>query len=142
MPYTDTQKAEAVDFYLEHGTTKAARHIGVTTRTINNWVKAAGVTSQERIEKTQPARDALAAERAVKREELRVLLLDAPIRHVRQAIETGKARDAQSWMVSAGIGVDKFRLEMGEATALVITGDMMDQAINEMRAELGDVDSD
>jgi len=83
-----------------------------------------GVTSQERIEKTEQAREVLAATHAEKREELRVLLLGAPIHLVRQAIETGKARDAESWMTAAGIGIDKFRLEMGEATGRTETIDL------------------
>ncbi len=122
--YSDTQKAEAVELYLTDGTAKAAKQFGVTTRTINNWVKDAGVTSQERIEKTEGAREVLAATQAEKREELRVLLLDAPIRLVQQAIDTDRARDAQSWMIAAGIGVDKFRLEMGEATGRTETVDL------------------
>ncbi len=48
MNYTDAQKAEAVDLSVEVGTAEAARRTNVTTRTINKWMKAAGVTSPER----------------------------------------------------------------------------------------------
>ena len=136
--YTDTQKAEAVSLYVEVGTAEAARRIGVTPRSINNWAKAAGVTSQERIQKTEGAREVLKATHAEQREELRRLLLEAGIHHVKEAIAAASGRDAQAWMIGAGIGIDKYRLEMGEATELVITGDMMDQALMTWEAELGE----
>ena len=139
--YTDEQKSDAVTLYVEHGTAEAAELTGINGRSILRWAQAAGVVSQDRIEKTEQAREVLAATQAVKREELRVLLLDAPIRLVQQAIETEKARDAQSWMVAAGIGVDKFRLEMGEATEVIITGDMMDKALLDWETELGQNDT-
>ncbi len=139
--YTDAQKAEAVELYVEVGTAEAARRVGVATRTITRWASAAGVVSQDRIEKTEGAREVLEATQAEMREELRVLLLEAPIAHVKSAIGTDKARDAQSWMVAAGIGVDKFRLEMGEATEVIITGDMMDKAILDWETELGQNDT-
>ena len=139
--YTDAQKAEAVDLYVEVGTAEAARQTGITGRSITRWAKAAGVVSQDRIEKTEDAREVLAATQAEKREELRVLLLDAPIAHVKLAIGADKARDAQSWMVAAGIGVDKYRLEMGEATEVIITGDMMDKALLDWETELGQNDT-
>ncbi len=139
--YTDEQKTDAVTLYVEHGTAEAARQTGINARSILRWAKSAGVVSQDRIEKTEQAREVLAATQAEKRGELRVLLLDAPIRLVQQAIETEKARDAQSWMVAAGIGVDKFRLEMGEATEVIITGDMMDKALLDWETELGQNDT-
>ncbi len=139
--YTDEQKSDAVTLYVEHGTAEAAELTGINGRSILRWAQAAGVVSQDRIEKTEQAREVLAATQAEKRGELRVLLLDAPIRLVQQAIETEKARDAQSWMVAAGIGVDKFRLEMGEATEVIITGDMMDKALLDWETELGQNDT-
>ncbi len=122
--YTDAQKAEAVELYVEVGTAEAARRIGVTGRTITNWAKAAGVTSQERVQKTESAREVLQATQAEKREELRVLLLDAGIHHVTQSIAADTGRDAQAYMTGAGIGIDKYRLEMGEATGRTETVDL------------------
>ena len=135
--YTDAQKAEAVDLYVEVGTAEAARRTGASTRSIIGWAKKAGVTAQAKVEKTEVAREVLAAVTAKKREELREVLLDAGIHHVGRSIAADTGRDAQAYMIGAGISVDKYRLEMGEATELVITGDMMDQAINELRADLG-----
>lgn len=136
--YTDAEKAEAVELYVEVGTAEAARRIGVTPRSINNWAKAAGVTSQERIEKTESAREVLKATHAEQREELRGLLLEAGINHVKKSINAEAGRDAQAWMIGAGIGIDKYRLEMGEATDVIITGDMMDKAIIELRADIAE----
>jgi hypothetical protein len=44
-------------------------------------------------------------------------------------------------MTTAAIGIDKYRLEMGEASEVVVTGDMMDQAILAMKVELGEEDT-
>lgn len=141
MIYTDIQKAEAVALFDKVGRAEASRQTGIPGRTIGSWVKAAGGSAQAKIQKTEAAREVLAAVQAEKREEMRVLLLDAPIRHLQQAIETDRARDAQSWMISAGIGVDKFRLEMGEATGRTETVDLsqaeatLDQEIIRLSAE-------
>ena len=48
---------------------------------------------------------------------------------------------ACSSRVGVGTFLDKYRWEMGEATEVVITGDMMDQAILGMKAELGENDT-
>ena len=138
MNYTDAQKAEAVKLYVEVGTAEAARRIGASKASIVGWAKAAGVTSQAKVQKTEVAREVLAAVTARKREELRELLLDAGIRHVERSIAADSGREAQAYMIGAGIGIDKYRLEMGEATELVITGDMMDQALMTWEAELGE----
>ena len=136
--YTDAQKAEAVNLYVEVGPTEAAKQTGISRRSINTWANQAGHTAQANIKKTEAAREVLASATAVKREELREVLLDAGIHHVKQSIAAESGRDAQAYMTGAGIGIDKYRLEMGEATEVVITGDMMDQAIMELRANSGE----
>ena len=138
--YTDEQKAEAVRLYVEVGTAEAARRIGTSGRTITRWAKAAGVTSQDRVEKTDAARQVLASTQAEKREHVRVLFLDR-IESCLEALDPTRPRDAKDLMTTAAIGLDKYRLEMGEASEVVITGDMMDQAILAMRAELGEEDT-
>ena len=122
--YTDAQKAEAVRLSVEVGTAEAARQTGVSTRSITNWAKDAGVTAQAKVEKTEVAREVLAAVTAKKREELREVLLDAGIHHVKQSMAADTGRDAQAYMIGAGIGVDKYRLEMGEATGRTETVDL------------------
>ncbi len=125
MPqYSDTQRREAVDLFEKIGRAEASRQTGIPGRTIGSWAKRDGITAQASVQKTEAARLVLAASNAERREEIRSLLLDAQVRHLQQAIATDRARDAQSWMVSVGIGVDKFRLEMGEATGRTETVDL------------------
>ena len=122
--YTDAQKAEAVKLYDEVGATEAARQTGISRRSINTWANQAGHTAQANIKKTEAAREVLAAVTAKKREELREVLLDAGIHHVKQSIAADSGREAQSYMTGAGIGIDKYRLEMGEATGRTKTVDL------------------
>ena len=122
--YTDAQKAEAVQLSVDVGTAEAARQTGASKRSIVGWVKAAGVTTQAKIQKTEAAREVLAAVTAKRREELDGLLLDAGIHHVKQSMAADSGREAQAYMIGAGIGIDKYRLEMGEATGRTETVDL------------------
>ncbi len=122
--YTDAQKAEAVNLYLVIGATAAAKQTGISRRSISTWANQAGHTAQANIKKTEVAREVLASAVAEKREELRGLLLEAGIHHVTQSIAADTGRDAQAYMTGAGIGIDKYRLEMGEATGRTETVDL------------------
>ncbi len=156
MPqYTDTQRSEAVTLYVEHGAAEAARRTGINKRSISRWASAADV-SADRDKNLTDGADRLALQSREKREQLRIDALDkaadmlarmdqphidykAAGRELHKVeYETARSGDVKNYAVSFAILLDKYRLEMGEATALVITGDMMDQAINEMRIELGD----
>ncbi len=45
MPYTNQQKDEAVDLYVEYGAAAAARLTGVSSRSVRGWARAAGVAA-------------------------------------------------------------------------------------------------
>ena len=113
--YTDeTRKAAADRVAAGESPTAIARDIGVTPRTINNWAKKYGVTSQERTKKAAEAREVLAAKQDAKREQLKNLLLDKALM-LTEAIAPGKGvRDNAT---ALGILIDKYRLEMGESTS-------------------------
>lgn len=129
--YTPQQRTEAVDAYLEHGATEAARITGIPKRTINRWATDDGATS-DKAEQTQTARDMLAQANAKRREELRALLMEKAVDLMRRMDEPhidfkGKdafivtypkatSGDVRNYAVSVGVLIDKFRLEMGEAT--------------------------
>jgi transposase len=131
MTYSDKQKSEALKLYVELGTAEASRRTKVNPRTLKHWVQAAGL-SQARAEKTETAREALAKERGEKRERLRNLLLDKAIDLINRMDEPHKdfrGKDAdevwwdkapagavQNYATSVAILIDKYRLEMGEAT--------------------------
>ncbi len=138
--YTDTQKREAVNLYLKHGTAEAARRTGITGRSIVRWAKATGV-SQDKAEQTEAAREQLALKNAERRERIRTTMLekiedilgrmDMPHHDYRAAgkelhrIEWDSARsgDVKNYAVSAAVLIDKFRLEMGEHTSKISVAD-------------------
>lgn len=132
MPYTEEQKAEAVELAQEVGTSEASRRTGASATSIKRWTADAGLTDQTKREKTEAAREQLAIQRAKKREDLRNLLLDKALDLLGRMDEEhkdyrGKDVTAVYWdkapsgatkdyATAAAILIDKFRLEMGEAT--------------------------
>lgn len=118
--YTDAQKADAVAIYVEHGLAEAHRRTGIPKPTLKRWLENEGIdpseTTARSVEKTRAATEAASAGAAEKRALLQTELLDAAREHVAMARITLDGKDAQHWMTAAAIGVDKFRLEKGEAT--------------------------
>lgn len=43
--WTEEQKAEALELYVEHGPSEAARRTGIPSKTISSWAKRSGVQS-------------------------------------------------------------------------------------------------
>ncbi len=135
MPYTVEQKQEAVDLYTTVGTAEAARQTGVTTRTITNWAKAAGVTSEERAKTVKHVDKGRAAANEARRQRLRDTILEKAedmLNRMDQAhhdfkvvgkrveqVDWGQARstDVKNYAVAFGVLLDKYRLEMGETTS-------------------------
>ena len=129
--WTEEQKAEAIALTAEHGLAHAWRETGIPKPTIVRWCKDAGV---ERFhpEKTRAAVDALTARAAHIREQVRLELLEkvADLLERMDAPHTdfkGKDSDevvypiapaaaVQNYATSIGILIDKYRLEVGEAT--------------------------
>ncbi len=62
MAYTDAERAEAVELYLQHGLAEAHRRTDVSRGTLRNWAKAAGHDTAElsarASEKTKAATEA------------------------------------------------------------------------------------
>jgi len=157
--YTAAQKTKAVDLYLKHGTAEAARQTGISGRTITRWAKTSGVVSQDR-EKTETARQELARRNAERRERIRSLILEkaedilhrmdephADFKVVDKGIEkvvwdSARSGDVKNYALSLAILIDKYRLEMGEATGRTETIDLaaaesrIDQEIERLSAEI------
>ena len=130
--YSDEQRAEALSLYVEHGTAHASDATGIPRRTLLEWVTKEGF-AQARAKKTEAARDQLARDHAVRREELRVLMLDkardALLRMDEEHIEY-RCKDARpvtyprapadafaKYALAFCQLFDKYRLEMGEPTS-------------------------
>ena len=74
--YTDTQKTNAVDLYVKHGTAEAARRTGITGRSIIRWANAAGVVSPDSPKQVLEANQHAAKRNREQRERIRSLILD------------------------------------------------------------------
>ncbi len=150
--YTDTQRREAVDLYIEHGTAEAARRSGISTRSIKRWAKDSDVVAQAR-DKTGQAREELARLNVERRERIKTLLLekiedllgrmnlphiDFKGKDARQVTyPTATSGDVKNYAVSVAVLIDKYRLEMGESTSRAeITFEQAEDRLDEEFAEL------
>lgn len=134
MVYTDDQRADALRLYEEHGAAGACRLLdyAVSPATVRVWAHRAGL-KRYTSEKTAEATAAHQLRQAEMREELRELFLskamdmllrmDEPHLDYRGkdaspvTWEKAPARECQAYMTAAATALDKFRLEMGEATS-------------------------
>ena len=129
--YTPDQKTEALELYVEHGPAEASRQCGIPSGTIRSWAYRADLP-RLRYEKTTEATKAAQAGAEQKRSELRELLLDQAIdllHRMNAPHKDFKGKDAttvwwdtapsgatKDYATAAAILIDKYRLEMGEAT--------------------------
>lgn len=129
--YTAKERAEAVALVAEHGLAHTWHATGIPKPTLARWADDAGL-ERTGTEKTRAATEALRARHAAVREQVRLELLekvsdlldrmDAP--HVefkgkdadRVTYPIAPASAVQNYATSVGILIDKYRLEMGEAT--------------------------
>lgn len=129
--YTDDEKSEALSLYMDVGVAESARRTGINPLTISSWARRAGLHTNAPV-KTREATEALRAKAGEMREELRLRMLhkaldlidrmDAP--HVEfkgkdaQAVTypIAPAGAVQNYATSVAILLDKYRLELGEAT--------------------------
>ncbi len=151
MPqYTDTQRAETVALYDEHGTAKTAKITGVNPRTIRRWAKLAGHVSEANAEKTATAR-AAATERVAQAwgdfREAEAMGAGATAIRAREAITAAiadpktSATEAKALAVTYGILIDKAELLSGNATERVqvwVESDV-DAELRALVAELDEV---
>jgi len=134
MTYTEEQKAEALAAYLEVGSAEAGRRLGIPSRTIRHWVTQRAL-AQVRREKTEVAIAQLVLLQEHMREELRTRLLEKGLDaldrmdqvhvdyrgkdSVRVEWEVAPAAAFKDYAVAMAVLLDKYRLEMGEATQRV-----------------------
>jgi len=125
------QRAEALAIYVQKGVAEASRQTGVPKPTIASWARRGRVHTVAPV-KTRAATEMLMAQSAQLRERLRFKLLekadDLLDRMDAEHIDfKGKDSDevvypiapasaVQNYATSVGILIDKYRLEVGEAT--------------------------
>lgn len=133
--YTAEQRADALRLYQLKGPHAASRETDIPAATISSWAKRSGIRMVD--VKTRYPREAieeLRAKRGAIREELQLRMLATALHLVERIDEphvdylrgadgieavtyqTAPAKAAQAYSVAAGILLDKYRLELGEAT--------------------------
>jgi len=155
MVYTEEQKAKWVQLYLEVGPDEASEQVGCSRRQGYRWLGSHGVT----VKKPDERRAETEARHALKRQELRDLLLDQALdmlhrmneMHVEWREVDGKeeqivhrvagANEVKSYALAAGILIDKMRLENGEVTGRQesIHLGFVESEIRRLEAEVGAV---
>lgn len=138
--YTDAQRGKALALYRDKGPREAARRTKIPARTISRWARSANV-STDVVAKTAEATEAAKARNAELRENLRGKLLEKALdclermdrRHmeirilksggkngaskaVQVELPAPTAAGVQAYATATAILLDKYRLEVGEAT--------------------------
>jgi transposase-like protein len=155
--YSPDEKANALALYAEVGLAEAWRRTGIPKPTIASWARRAGLPHTDASAKTREATIAAAARADQLRAELRVNLLEKAVdllermdaehvefknsaKEIREVVyPIAPAGAVQNYATSVGILIDKYRLEVGEATSRsesrdltsTLTDDELDAAIRE-----------
>lgn len=151
--YTADQKQEALDLYQQIGARATAEQLDIPPRTVRHWATLAGL-AKAREQNLEDGARMLAAVHQAKREEIRVrlmdLILDAMDRTDQKHIdyrgkdvvqvewETAPAEAFKAYAVAIGVLIDKYRLEMGEATGRTesLTLDVIESNIQRLEARM------
>lgn len=132
--YTASEKEHALRLYLEVGLAEAWRQTGIPKPTIASWARRSGLPHTDAAAKTREATLAAAARADQLRAELRLKLLEKAndlldrmdgehvefknsAKEIREVVyPIAPAGAVQNYATSVGILIDKYRLEVGEAT--------------------------
>lgn len=129
--YSEQEKAGALALLEDLSLTfyEVRDMTGISVGTLCRWAEAAGLKRSD--EKTRAASERRKTRLAAKREALAEKMLDvadefvdhakdiaAGVVEVRDGVFVSGGRDARELMTAAAIALDKFRLEMGESTAI------------------------
>lgn len=151
--YTDEEREAALALYAEQGPTAVQEQLGIPKQTVQSWARADGVRTV-RNERTAEAVEAARLDRELTRERLRDAMLakaldligrmDEP--HIdfrgkdvtKVTFPKASASGCQAYATAAAILLDKFRLEVGEATnrTETHTTDQLDRDIEALLAKL------
>ena len=153
--YAEDEKATALALYQEIGLANAWRQTGIPKPTIASWARRAGLPHTDASAKTKAATMAAAARADQLRAEIRLKILEKvddlldrmdaehvefknSAKEIREVVyPIAPASAVQNYATSVGILIDKYRLEVGEATTrtesrdLTLSDDELDAAIRE-----------
>lgn len=132
--FTKAQKDRALELLETETVWAAVTEIGCSHTTVYRW-------DAQRVREHNNDEAFIAAEQtelAAMRTRTRRRLLETATAHIDRSDSARTARDAKDYMTAAAIALDKYRLEMGEATArhYVEGHDDIDRRVNQLVAEL------
>lgn len=116
--YTDAEKADALERYVEHGPSEAARQTGIPKGTVGRWAREAGLDGTLRAQKTQAATDARHRDWVLQRLEEANAAGETAAKAreaIVKALEAGEIKGRDLATVY-GVLIDKAQLLSGEAT--------------------------
>lgn len=144
--YTPRERDDALALTGEHGAAEASRMTLIPAATLRSWTarathRASAVAPG--VAENAPTGATPGATYAQRRAELPARLAEAlgdAVDRARDALRAGRARDARDFAVTAGILIDKLRLEEGRATARTehATADLdaeVEQLLREVREQ-------
>jgi transposase-like protein len=130
--FSPEQRARAVELLETESVWAATSEIGCSHVSVYRWhaVRAQNNGAEAEAEDL--------ALQSILRQRLRRRLLETAMAHVDRSDAARSAGDAQRYMTSAAIALDKYRLEMGEATArhYVEGHDDIDRRVSQLVAEM------
>ncbi len=146
--YTDKQRAEALRIFEENGAIAAAKTIGCSRMQVYRWYKESVTLHIEKSEEEQ--RVDIAYQHAIRLRARRRMLsridnlfdrmdqphIDFKGKDVEQiTYPTASSTDIRNYVTSIAILIDKYRLEMGEATGRIETVTPVDAELERIARE-------
>jgi hypothetical protein len=137
--YTAVQREEALALALQKGNAQAARQLGIPRGTLQRWLAEAGLNNGGVSRRMEAAHEGskLRRERLLERAMYALDRMDKPHVEVRgtTTVRVPAATDAgvQALALAAAVLIDKYRLEVGEATT---RGETRDLTHDDHEAEL------
>ena len=149
--YTEEDKAAALALYAEVGLAETWRRTGIPKPTIASWARRAGLPHTDAASKTREATLAASARADQLRTEIRHKILEKvsdlldrmdaehvefknSAKEIREVVyPVAPAPAVQNYATSVGILIDKYRLEVGEATTRSESRELSDTTDDELR---------
>lgn len=153
--FTEKQRDEALRSVEAVGIRQTERQLGISHSTLQSWIRRYGITpftTEKRRAQTEAGRLQAAANTALRREELRTKLIEKAhdlLERMDKPHVDFKGKEAElvtypiapsdavrNYAVAFAVLIDKFRLEVGEATDRTESVNLTDGLSNDVKREL------
>lgn len=120
--HSPAEREEAVRLAARVGSAEAGRQLGISDATIRSWIRRDAEQAVEVVRSM--GRDVEVPANATWQERQAIIVdrlvdvLDDVVSVLGESVAEGRARDAQKWMMTLAIGLDKARLVNGQAGSI------------------------